>query len=241
MGSPTLEERLAALGEADVSLRPPSADEMWSRGKRWQRRKALVSGLAGACVVALVDGERLACWAGGTPSGDPQTSGGQEETITGVVVHDLVSGKTLPHDFETDHGLMEQDLVWLDERTLVGSHHQWAVGDAGPVAKEGSGVDGSAWWWKEGESSPTAWPWGYRSVPDALFSATRDGRALVDDAGPCGWLTQPRVSACGPRSRLRGWQQSGVPGRFSGPPTGVLSGWAVGARTGRPTRSRWVG
>lgn len=293
MELPTVEARLAALANDEESARVPAAGDLWRRGKRWQRRRRVVTSVALSCVVALVggvtawglnggfvpaavtvsaadrpdepvsipdtvwdlspwlgtlvagpvvaiadtergswwgskpavaaisahggkygfldlpdyaggvslspNGERVAYWGAGAPSGDPQTNGGHSVVVTALVVHDLTTGETRRHEVPTEHGLRGDDIVWMDDESLVANFSQHAVGDSAPARQQGHGEYTDILWWHVDEDSPRLWPWGADHAPGLLFHATRDGRALVRDRGI--WWVDP-VSR--QRSRLEG-------------------------------------
>lgn len=56
MSATDLEERLARLADGEVVATVPSADDVWVRGRRWQRRRRGVAGMTALCVVVLAAG-----------------------------------------------------------------------------------------------------------------------------------------------------------------------------------------
>jgi len=263
-----LEERLARLAEGDVGATAPAPEELWTRGRRWQRRRRVVGGatVAGVtlCALGLVatvlptfvdtapspasdhavlmvpdrlheppkwlgplsggplaavtraergtwtgsevgiagvsavtgeygfldlpdlagpvslspDGQRLAYWVRGTPSGDPNSGWEQDGPVTGLAVRDLRSGDERRHEIETEHGLSPQTFFWADEDTLVFTFLQYTTGDSGPEDERGAASGVGGWWWNlEQDEEPARWPW-VGEVPEPQFWAARDGRVL---------------------------------------------------------------
>lgn len=158
------------------------------------------------------DGERVAYWGTGVPSGDPQTNGGQTTVVTALVLHDLTTGETQRHDVPTEHGLSTDDIVWLEDDSLVANFSQHAVGDSASPREQGRSQLAESLWWHMDEDSPRVWPWGGEYVPSLSFSATRDGRALLQEDGI--WWVDPATRQ---RTRLTG--RLGGTGAHMGYPT----------------------
>lgn len=51
-----LEDRLARLADGEVSAPTPRPDDLWKRGRRWQRRRRVFAAVTGAAVVVLASG-----------------------------------------------------------------------------------------------------------------------------------------------------------------------------------------
>lgn len=301
----TLEERLAALAEHEVTPSSVPADELWGRGRRWQRRRAVVTSLAVSCAVALLggtvvwgtggsmpgaaeisvagspgepatvpdevwepspwldtlvdgpvvaiqetergswwgselavaaiaahggeygfldlpgyvegaslstDGRRVAYWVSGTPSGEPQTAEGQASVVTGVAVTDLVTGEEWRHDFDTQHGLAPEGLVWLDADTVASGHSHWVAGDSGSEMDQSSANRRTTWLWDLASPLPVAWEPGVDVDLDRAVVATRPGEVLlaVDDAL---WWSAPsaKVGVKRLQGRYRWSSHSGTP------------------------------
>lgn len=125
------------------------------------------------------DGTRVAYWTRGEPTGDPNTSGGQTDTVTGVAVYNAVTGEVRRAPIPTRHGLMVgEPPVWADSDSLVLSFNQYMAGDHGSDMKRHSGAYAAALVWSMADAVP-------RSV-DALgrspvILAAGNGNVLVSE------------------------------------------------------------
>ena len=125
-------------------------------------------------VVVSPDGRRVAYWASGEPSGTPNTSGGQVVPVTGVAVVDVVTGDVERHDFETEHGLGPQGLLWAGSDTLLGRFNQDVAGDDEPD-RAGFSVGAPSWRWDlDGTSEPVR----LRGVNVGSFTEATAGEVL---------------------------------------------------------------
>lgn len=125
-------------------------------------------------VVVSPDGRRVAYWATGAPSGTPNTSGGQVVPITAVTVVDVVTGDVERHDFETEHGLGPQGLLWAGSDTLLGRFNQDVAGDDEPD-RAGFSVGAPSWLWDlDGTSEPVR----LRGVNVGSFTEATAGEVL---------------------------------------------------------------
>lgn len=129
------------------------------------------------------DGRRLAYWTAGTPSGSPNTSGG--ETITGYAVFDAASGHTERVGVPTKHGLTVGTLAWLDDRTLLVQYGHWDGGDGDDaMARSSAQMVPPRLWRLEAPAGPLpagsdAWSLDVAGHGRVLWS-TEDTRGLYD-------------------------------------------------------------
>lgn len=125
-------------------------------------------------MVVSPDGRRVAYWASGEPLGTPNTSGGQSVPVTAVSVVDVVTGDLERHDFETEHGLGPQGLVWAGSDTLLGRFNQDVAGDDEPD-RAGFSVGTPSWRWDvDGTSEPVR----LRGVNVGSFTEATAGEVL---------------------------------------------------------------
>ena len=111
------------------------------------------------------DGRRLAFWVSGTPSGSPNTTMIEGETVTGVAVYDAVDGRLRESRSATVHGLEPRALLWADDSTLLFSYGQ-IQGRDGTQRASSSGFGASAVWTT---SSPRP-----QILPENNFSTSLD-------------------------------------------------------------------
>lgn len=125
-------------------------------------------------MVVSPDGRRVAYWASGEPLGTPNTSGGQSVPVTAVSVVDVVTGDLERHDFETEHGLGPQGLVWAGSDTLLGRFNQDVAGDDEPD-RAGFSIGTPSWRWDvDGTSEPVR----LRGVNVGSFTEATAGEVL---------------------------------------------------------------
>lgn len=131
-------------------------------------------------------GTHLAYWTEGAPSGTPSTTSGDGAARTGVAVLDAVSGEVVRHEIETEHGLSDQELFWLDDRNLFFFPFHMVVGDDGPADRQdaSSGEDAYVLDASTGEVSVWRWPehlpvFGTARSTEGTF-INPDGEVLVD-------------------------------------------------------------
>lgn len=108
------------------------------------------------------DGQKVAYWLTGDPSGDPQTHSGQSLPVVGVAVWDARTGAVTRHEVETEHGLAAYELLWADRDRVVLSWGQEHVGDQAPAREQGGSTqDGGLRVWEPGATEPTVigLPW----------------------------------------------------------------------------------
>ncbi len=127
-----------------------------------------------ASAVLSPDGRRVAYWASGEPSGTPNTSGGQVVPVTAVSVVDVVTGDVERHDFETEHGLGPQGLLWAGSDTLLGRFDQDVAGDDEPD-RAGFSVGAPSWRW---DLDTTSEPVRLRGVNVGSFTEATAGEVL---------------------------------------------------------------
>ncbi|QCX27267.1 hypothetical protein [Nocardioides jishulii] len=139
------------------------------------------------------DGERLAYWTAGTPSGDPQTNDAQSKVTTGLAVRTLRTGVEQRHEVPTVHGLDPGSLAWLDDTTVVFEYGQNIVGDSAPSAEQGGSNEHGGWWWRLAADEPEPWPWGDEDVVDPLFWGVNEGAAIGTSSGEALTLVDPGV------------------------------------------------
>lgn len=154
MSATDLEERLARLADGEVATTVPSPDDLWTRGRRWQRRRTLVTSVVVGCVLALVGGTTVWGARGGlVPATVDVSAAGRPNAL--VSIPDMV-WDTSP---------------WLE--TLAG----------GPVVaiKE---TDRGGWWGSEpavAAISAHGGEYGFLDLPGYALGAvlSRDGRRVA--------------------------------------------------------------
>ncbi len=131
-------------------------------------------------------GTHLAYWTEGTPSGTPNTTRSDGGTRTGVAVLDAVSGEVVRHEIETEHGLSDQELFWLDDRHLFFFPFHMTVGDDGPADRQGASSGEDAYVLDASTGEVSVWRWkehlpvfGPASSTEGTFISP-DGELLVD-------------------------------------------------------------
>lgn len=130
-------------------------------------------------VVLSPDGRYLAYWTAGTPTGDPNTSDGQEDPTTGVTVYGLVTGKQVAHhEIASEHGVIPTSLLWADATTLVFGYGQWAEGDTGDNPGLAWQKDDRAFTWSLGDTPERLQLPGVSGI-DSTFSEAQDGVVLT--------------------------------------------------------------
>ncbi|WP_457207831.1 hypothetical protein [Nocardioides sp. P5_C9_2] len=245
---------------------PVVAVESADRGGWWGSRPGLVAisattgqygfldlpDYAGQGFALAPDGEHVAYWGSGEPSGDPNTADGQRPTVTGVAVYDTTTGEVARHGVATRHGLMPEGLVWADGATLLAGFAQWEGGDHSDAMSSMAGP-GENLLWRLGQD-PTSLPPlgdGGFAVVDNFTEAAGDlvvladrGRLLLDlGTGRAGRVPLPappgQSGADGSSAALRAdgaYAQVGGPGLGSRFPNRVTS--AVVRAAGAPTDVR---
>lgn len=147
-------------------------------------------GLARGTGVALApDGLHVAYWTTGPTTGSPNTGFGQSGTVAGVAVYDSTTGEVVRHVIETEHGLWENLLVWVDADTLAIDFGQYRGGEGDSDMDQSSGKYAPALRWDLG-TDPAAFPeldalWAdfpTPSVAGRVALGSDDGIAIVTDA-----------------------------------------------------------
>jgi hypothetical protein len=246
---------------------PVVAVESADRGGWWGSRPGLVAisattgqygfldlpDYAGQGFALAPDGEHVAYWASGEPSGDPHTADGQSPPVTGVAVYDTTTGAVARHGVPTQHGLMPEGLVWADGATLLAGFSQWQGGEHGDAMASSTAGDGENLLWRLGQDPTSIPPLGKGgfAVVDNFTEAAGDlvvladrGRLLLHLAtgrvGHFSLLSAPGQSgADGSSAALRAdgtYAQVGGPGLGSRFPNRVTA--AVVRRTGPPADVR---
>lgn len=137
------------------------------------------------------DGHHVAYWTTGPTTGSPNTAGGQSDTVAGVAVYDTVTGEVQRHPIETEHGLWDSLLVWVDEDTLAIDFSQYAGGEGDSDMDQSSGREAPGLRWDLG-SEPVPFPVvdglsvGLPAPPSTGGRAafyTEDGLGILSDDG----------------------------------------------------------
>lgn len=137
------------------------------------------------------DGLHVAYWTTGPTTGSPNTAGGQSDTVAGVAVYDTVTGEVQQHLIETEHGLWDELLVWVDQDTLAIDFNQYVGGEGDSDMDQSSGREAPGLRWDLGEE-PVPFPdidglsVGLPAPPSSggrVVLDSDDGIAIVSDAG----------------------------------------------------------
>lgn len=103
------------------------------------------------------DGRHVAYWTTGPTTGSPNTAFGQRDTVAGVAIYDTVTGDVQRHLIETEHGLWDQLLVWIDGDTLAIDFGQYLGGEGDSDMDQSSGMEAPGLRWDLG-SEPVPFP-----------------------------------------------------------------------------------
>lgn len=186
------------------------------------------------------DGRHVAYWTTGRTTGSPNTADGQLDTIAGVAVYDTTTGEVARHAIETEHGLMDGVLVWIDADTLAIDLVQYLGGDADSEMDQSSGNRGPALRWDLGDE-PVPFPefdalddpYPTPSVGGRVALGTDDGIAIVSDVdvreiGGRGFVNTQTIALNPSGTRLAGVSERG------GNMVNVVTVTPV------PSRGRWL-
>jgi len=143
---------------------------------------------AGDDIALAPDGRHVAYWTTGSTTGSPNTLRGTDP-VAGVAVYDTVTGEVSRHPIETEHGLMDGVLVWIDADTLAIDTVHYLGGDGDSDMDQASGHNASALRWDVGGDpvpfpefddvfNPSPTP----SVGGRVALGTDDGIAIVSDS-----------------------------------------------------------
>lgn len=145
---------------------------------------------SGTEVALAPDGRHVAYWTTGPTTGSPNTAFGQSDTVAGVAVYDTTTGEVARHLVETEHGLWDDLLVWVDADTLGIDFHQYAGGEGDSDMDQSSGREAPALRWDLGgdpvpypELDALDMPYPTPSVAGRVALGSEDGIAIVTDAG----------------------------------------------------------
>lgn len=97
------------------------------------------------------DGLHVAYWTTGPTSGSPNTAFGQSDTVAGVAVYDTVTGEVQRHLIETEHGLSDELLAWVDADTLAIDFGQYLGGVGDSDMDQSSAMEAPGLRWDLGE------------------------------------------------------------------------------------------
>lgn len=136
------------------------------------------------------DGRHVAYWTTGATTGSPNTGEGGSDPRAGVAVYDTTTGEVSRHPIETEHGLMDGVLVWIDADTLAITLVQYVGGDGDSEMDQASGNNAPALRWDVGRE-PVPYPefddvfntYPTPSVGGRVALGTDDGIAIVSDSG----------------------------------------------------------
>jgi hypothetical protein len=127
------------------------------------------------------DGQQIAFWTTGIPSGSPNTKL-VGVTVTGVGVYDTTTGQVRRTSIETRHGLEPSTLQWLDDDTLVIGITQASYGDAREESCCSGHWEGLATWRVGDSAGVTMLPQNLPLFIEDQATSAAHGRILFSDS-----------------------------------------------------------
>ena len=140
------------------------------------------------------DGRKVAYWSPGPITGTPNSYEDGSPPASGLAIHDAETGETTRASIESEHGLMVDDLVWVDDATLAVGYGDYRVGDEAAGTPLGKGQGTSIRWylWSVDDDLVLERPLPKRWLD---VDTAADGRILADKE-----ILDPRT---GTQERLR--------------------------------------